>query len=140
MLTFIPLQFWWICYWTYCLTMISAKVSLGLSLLRYTPFTQVRSRYITHIAIWISVIIGATYGFLAMFQCRPVQFFWTRALGDKGTCISMDVIITLTYVMSAIFALSDFTFAILPAFLVRGLSMSRNQKFALVPILSMGCM
>lgn len=52
----------------------------------------------------------------------------------------MDVIITLTYIMSAIFAMSDFAFAILPAFLVRGLSMSRNQKFALVPILSMGCM
>ena len=120
--------------------MISAKVSLGLSLLRYTPFTQVRSRYITHFAIWISVIIGTAYGLLAMFQCTPVHYFWTRAVGDKGTCISIDVIITLTYVMSAIFAASDFAFAILPAFLVKGLSMSRNQKFALVPILSMGCM
>ncbi|EMD85112.1 hypothetical protein COCC4DRAFT_153810 [Bipolaris maydis ATCC 48331] len=133
------LRFWWVCYWTYCLTMISAKVSLGLSLLRYTPYTHVRSRRITYFAIWISVVIGAAYGLIAMFQCKPVRVFWTRAIGEPGTCIDIHIIIYLTYVMSAIFAASDFSFAILPVFLIRGLTVSRNQKLALIPILSMGC-
>ena len=120
--------------------MIGAKISVGLSLLRYTPITQKLFRCITHIVIYTSVVMGMVYGLLAMFQCRPVEFFWTRALGAKGTCISMDIIIALTYVMSAIFAVCDFSFALLPVFLIKGLNMSRNQKFALNPILSMACM
>ncbi|KAK7178521.1 hypothetical protein DPSP01_003514 [Paraphaeosphaeria sporulosa] len=133
------LRFWWICYFSYCLCMIGAKVSVGLSLLRYTPTTQKMFRIITHAVIYTSVVMGLIYGLLATFQCKPVQFFWTRALGEKGTCISMDIIIAFTYVMSAIFAVCDFTFAILPVFLIKGLNMSRNQKFALIPILSMAC-
>lgn len=119
--------------------MIGAKVSVGLSLLRYTPTTHRQSRIVTHTVIYTSVIMGMVYGLLATFQCNPVQFFWNRALGEMGTCISMDIIIILTYVMSAIFAICDFTFAALPVFLIKDLNMSRNQKFALIPILSMAC-
>ena len=120
--------------------MIGAKVSVGLSLLRYTPMTQKLYRSITVVAIYTSVVMGLLYGLLAMFQCKPVDLFWNRALGATGTCLSMDVIIAFTYVMSVIFAICDFSFAILPVFLIKGLNMSRNQKFALIPLLSMGCM
>jgi hypothetical protein len=133
-------QFWWVCYFAYCLSMIGAKISVGLSLLRYTPIFQKSFRCITHIVIYTSVVMGMIYGLLAMFQCSPVDYFWTRALGAKGTCISMDIIIAFTYAMSAIFAVCDFSFALLPIFLIKGLNMSRNQKFALIPILSMACM
>ncbi|OSS51454.1 hypothetical protein B5807_04023 [Epicoccum nigrum] len=133
------LRFWWVCYFAYCLSMIGAKISVGLSLLRYTPITQKLFRCITHVVIYTSVVMGMIYGLLAMFQCSPVDYFWTRALGAKGTCISMDIIIAFTYAMSAIFAICDFSFALLPVFLIKGLNMSRNQKFALIPILSMAC-
>ncbi|KNG49196.1 integral membrane protein [Stemphylium lycopersici] len=133
------IQFWWICYGTYCLSMIGAKVSVGLSLLRYTAITQKSLRCITNVVICTSVVMGLVYGLLAALQCNPVPFFWTRALGQMGTCLSMDIIISLTYVMSAIFAACDFCFALLPVFLIKGLNMSRNQKFALIPILSMAC-
>ncbi|KAF3046942.1 hypothetical protein E8E12_008924 [Didymella heteroderae] len=137
--TMMALRFWWVCYFAYCLSMIGAKISVGLSLLRYTPITQKLFRCITHVVIYTSVVMGMVYGLLAIFQCSPVEFFWTRALGAKGTCISMDIIIAFTYVMSAIFAVCDFSFALLPIFLIKGLNMSRNQKFALIPILSMAC-
>ena len=135
-------QFWWVCYFAYCLSMIGAKISVGLSLLRYTPIFKKLFRCITHIVIYTSVVMGMSYGLLALFQCSPVDYFWTRAraLGAKGTCISMDIIIAFTYAMSAIFAVCDFSFALLPIFLIKGLNMSRNQKFALIPILSMACM
>lgn len=120
--------------------MIGAKVSVGLSLLRYTPITQKFFRLITHIAIYTSVVMGMVYCLIAMFQCSPVDYFWTRAIGGTGTCISMDIIMALTYVMSGIFAVCDFTFALLPVYLIKGLNMNRNQKFALIPILSMACM
>lgn len=45
-----------------------------------------------------------------------------------------------TYIMSVVFATCDFTFAILPVFLIKGLNMSRNSKIALIPILSIACM
>ena len=128
------------CYFAYCLSMIGAKISVGLSLLRYTPIFQKSFRCITHIVIYTSVVMGMIYGLLAMFQCSPVDYFWTRALGAEGTCISMDIIIASTYAMSAIFAVCDFSFALLPIILIKGLNMSRNQKFALIPILSMACM
>lgn len=120
--------------------MIGAKVSVGLSLLRITPITKQTSRYIIHVVIYTSVLTGLVFGLLTTFQCSPVQYFWRRALGETGKCITMDIIIAFTYVMSALFAACDFTFAILPVFLIKGLNMSRNSKIALIPILSMACM
>lgn len=120
--------------------MIGAKISVGLSLLRYTPVTKQTYRWITHIIIHTSVVMGIVYGLIVMFQCNPVQYFWRRALGETGTCISMDIIIAFTYVVSAIFAACNLSFAILPVFLIKGLNMSRNAKIALIPILSMACM
>lgn len=120
--------------------MIGAKVSVGLSLLRITPFTKRKSRWIVHTVVYTSIVTGAVFGLLTAFECKPVDYFWTRTMGTTGTCISMDVIIAFTYVMSAIFGMCDFTFAILPIFLIKNLNMSRNSKIALIPILSMACM
>jgi hypothetical protein len=134
------LQFWWVCYMAYCLSMIGAKISVGLSLLRITPFSNRTYRWIIRIVMCTSVLTGCIFGLLTAFQCSPVRFFWGRALGETGKCISMDIIMDLTYVMSAIFAICDFTFAILPVFLIKGLNMSMNSKIALIPILSMAWM
>jgi hypothetical protein len=124
----------------YCLTMIGAKVSVGLSLLRITPITRQISRWIIHVVIYTSIVTGLMFGLLTTFECRPVEYFWTRAIGAGGKCVSMDVIVAFTYVMSALYAACDFTFAILPIFLIKDLNMSRNSKIALIPILSMACM
>ncbi|KAF2628595.1 hypothetical protein BU25DRAFT_457890 [Macroventuria anomochaeta] len=69
------LRFWWICYFSYCLTMIDAKVSVGLSVLRYIPITQKFYRFITHVVIYTSIVMGLVYGLLATFQCNPVPYF-----------------------------------------------------------------
>ncbi|RYN54140.1 hypothetical protein AA0118_g9315 [Alternaria tenuissima] len=133
------LRFWWICYFTYSLSMIGAKVSVGLSLLRYMSVTQKAFRFITHVILYTSVVMGFIYGLLATFQCNPVDYFWTRALGETGTCISMNTIVALTYLMSAIFAICDFSMALLPVLLIKDLNMSRNSKFALIFIMSIAC-
>jgi hypothetical protein len=120
--------------------MIGAKVSVGLSLLRHTPITKLTYRWITHIVVYTSVVMGLVCFFLSTLQCHPVQYFWTRALGDIGECISVDIIVAFTYVMSCIFAACDFSFAILPVLLIKDLNMSRTSKIALIPIPSMACM
>lgn len=55
-------------------------------------------------------------------------------------CMTNKVIVGLTYLYSVFGMICDFTFAVLPVFLIRSLQMDRQTKFALIPILGMGCM
>ena len=118
--------------------MIAAKISIGLLLLRLT---------INRIHIWIiwivmllTVITGVVFFFVTLFQCSPVSYFWDQAIGAPGSCIDIEIIIGLTYLYSAINAVCDFTFGLLPIFLVWNLQMDLKSKILLVPILSMACM
>jgi hypothetical protein len=54
-------------------------------------------------------------------------------------CINVNVIIGLTFLYSAISVISDFTFAILPFFLIWNLNMSVRTKVMLIPVLGMAC-
>lgn len=117
--------------------MLLAKISIGFFLLRVT---------VEHIHIWIiwsamaiTAATGIVFFFVTVLQCSPVSFFWSRAVGGKGTCLDMEVIVALTYFYSAISALCDFTFGILPIFMLWNLNMSRTTKIAVAPILSMAC-
>ncbi|KAL0264573.1 hypothetical protein SLS55_000523 [Diplodia seriata] len=131
------MRYWWLCYIAYCLTMISAKISIGYFLLRLT---------VHRIHVWIiwgvmslTVLTGAVFFFVTLFQCNPVSYFWTQTVGAPGTCIPVEVIMALTYLYGTISAICDFTFGILPIFLIWNLNMRKSIKVALVPILSMAC-
>lgn len=117
--------------------MISVKVSVGMTLLRLTVIkTHIR---ILYTIMSISVVTGVIFLFLTVFQCTPVEYFWTRALGTSGTCIPVNIIENITYAYSAVNTITDFTFGILPVFMVIGLNMDTKTKLMLVPILSMAC-
>lgn len=131
------MRYWWLCYVAYCLTMISAKISIGYFLLRLT---------VHRIHVWIiwtvmslTVLTGAVFFFVTLFQCNPISHFWNQVIGAKGSCINVEIIIALTYLYGTISAICDFTFGILPIFLVWNLNMRKTVKIALVPILSMAC-
>ncbi|KAF1955743.1 hypothetical protein CC80DRAFT_414873 [Byssothecium circinans] len=131
------MRFWWLCYVSYCTTMIAAKMSIGIFLLRVTV-TKLH-RYIIYTAMTLTLVSGLVFFFVTLLQCTPVSYFWGRFVGERGSCIDVNVIIGLTFLYSAISALSDGTFGILPIFLVWNLNMSRNSKLMLIPILSMAC-
>ena len=86
----------------------------------------------------VSVVAGGTFFFVTLFQCHPISFFWNKAQG--GGCINDDIIIGLGYLYSSFAVITDFTFALLPAFLIAGLQLKRRTKIALIPLLAMGCM
>lgn len=130
------MRYWWLCYIAYCLTMIAAKISIGLFLLRVTV-SQIQRRII-YTAMGLTVLTGVLFFFVTLLQCSPVSFFWNKH--QTGTCLNIDVIIALTFFYSAISALCDFTFGLMPFWLVWGLNMRKSEKMALIPILSMGCM
>lgn len=132
---FMAMRYWWLCYIAYCLTMIEAKISIGLFLLRVTVSRLQRT--IIYVAMGLTVLTGIVFFFVTLFQCAPVSFFWNK--DQPGTCVNIDVIIGLTFLYSAVSAICDFTFGLLPVWLVWGLNMRKSEKMALIPILSMGC-
>ncbi|KAI8942457.1 hypothetical protein NX059_000525 [Plenodomus lindquistii] len=130
------MRYWWLCYIAYCWAMIASKISIGLFLLRVTVKTV--HRYILYGAMSLTVITGLIFFFATLFQCTPIRFFWDRTI-PGGSCVNIDVIIALTFFYSAVSVICDFTFAILPFFLIWGLNMSRKSRIMLIPILGMAC-
>lgn len=116
--------------------MITVKISIGLFLLRVT--VKRLHRWIIYTSVALSVLTGVTFFFVTVFQCAPISYFWEK--NQPGRCVPTDVIIGLTFLYSAVSIITDFTFAILPIFLIMGLNMSMNMKFMLIPVLGMACM
>lgn len=116
--------------------MITAKMSIGLFLLRIT--VRPIQRWIVYIVMGLTVLTGLVFFFVTLLQCTPISFFWDK-LSQKGWCVNIDVIIALTYLYSVVSVICDFTFALLPIFLVWNLNMSVNTKLMLIPILGMAC-
>lgn len=115
--------------------MIFAKLSIGVFLLRVTVTKM--HRWTIYTVMGLTCLTGLVFFFVTLLQCTPISFFWNKA--EKGSCINIDIIIALTFLYSVISAVCDFTYGILPIFLVMNLNMSKNSKIALIPILSMAC-
>ncbi|KAF2020014.1 hypothetical protein BU24DRAFT_131223 [Aaosphaeria arxii CBS 175.79] len=133
---FMAMRYWWLCYIAYCITMICAKMSIGVFLLRITVNSV--HRWIVYIVMGLTVLTGLVFFFVTLFQCSPISYFWNKKL-ENGTCVNVDIIIALTFLYSGINAIVDFTFGILPMWLVWNLNMRKSEKLALIPILGMAC-
>jgi hypothetical protein len=115
--------------------MITSKLSIGVFLLRIT--VQRIHHYILYMIMFLSAVTGLVFFFVTLLQCHPITYFWYKEQG--GSCISPEIIAALTYLYSAINVICDFTFALLPLHIIRGLQMNRKSKLALMPILGVGC-
>lgn len=115
--------------------MITSKVSIGCFLLRIT--NRRIDAWIIYISMVITVLSGVIYFFVVMFQCNPVSFAWDK--NQPGSCMSMNTIMTFTWIYSILNIICDLTFAILPCFLVWNLQMHRRNKIALLPVLTIAC-
>lgn len=116
--------------------MIASKISIGVFLLRITVRTI--DIFIIYGVMIITVLTGIVFFFITLFQCWPVEFFWDKNI-PGGTCIDINAIINVTYVYSAFSVICDFTFALLPLFLIWRLNMKTSVKVGLVPIMAMAC-
>ncbi|CAN9329827.1 unnamed protein product [Alternaria alternata] len=70
--------------------------------------------------------------------CYPISYMWDRT-SQQGKCVDNTVISALGYVYSVFSIITDFTFAIIPGFLVWHLQLKRRTKVALIPLITMGC-
>jgi hypothetical protein len=126
---------WWFCYIFYAWAMICTKLSIGFLLLRIS-FKKIHT-WILYCAMLTSVVAGGTFFFVIVFQCWPVYRFWAEHSLDH--CVSNGLITGLAYTYSVFSIISDFTFAIIPGFLVWDLQLKRRAKIALIPLITMGC-
>lgn len=116
--------------------MVLSKISIGCFLLRIS--VRRLHTWIIYAAMFISTVACTALFFVTLFQCHPIRFFWEKTIED-GTCINNSVIIALAFLYSVFTIIADFTFALLPAFLVWNLQLKMRTKIALIPLLTMGC-
>ncbi|KAI1760064.1 hypothetical protein GGR53DRAFT_526557 [Hypoxylon sp. FL1150] len=129
-------EFWWFCYLTYCMTMILAKASIAFFLLRVA--VRRIHVYIIYGAMALTFVTCLAFFFVTIFQCSPVSYFWDKYT-QTGTCVPDDVIIGLVYLYSACSIITDFTFALLPAWIISQLKLKPRTKLALIPLMAIGC-
>lgn len=127
---------WFYCYLFYCWSMILSKISIGFFLLRIS--VKRIHTWIIYAAMFVSTVSCLALFFVTLFQCNPIRYFWEKSL-ENGTCINDNVIVALGFLYSVFGIIADFTFALLPAFLVWNLQLKKSTKIALIPLLTMGC-
>ncbi|KAL9599262.1 MAG: hypothetical protein Q9219_003964 [cf. Caloplaca sp. 3 TL-2023] len=114
---------------TYGVAIVLVKISIVLFYFRLFP-KETTSRRWRWCAYGITALQLASWiaGFTtAVFQCRPVSYFWRRT-GD-GSCINL---IAMFYVTSTIIIVTDVAVLLLPVHIVWKLQMPRSRKICIV--------
>lgn len=117
---------------TYVTSTALIKCSILWTLIRIT--LQKKYLYPLYTLFTISAILGITSFFVALFRCQPVSAAWT----GEGTCLSQQVIIGFSYGISGLNIVIDFSTAIIPMFMLRGMQMKRRLKVITCFILGLG--
>lgn len=132
------LRYWFFCEVFYTIATSVFKIAVGLFLLRIT---------IVPLHIWIirfimavAAVVGVAYTLLVLFQCRPISFWWDLDPNHTGTCLSASLVMYFTYVVSALNSVADWTFGLLPIFVVKDLQMKRRVKVIVSAIIGLAAM
>lgn len=134
----IGLRTWWLCEILYAPVSLAVRTSVAVFLLQIAV-QRLHRRIIVAVmaAFWIATI---PLFFVALFQCRPVSYFWTQPLPDapRGMCMDPHVIFAVSIVHSATSACCDWTLGTLPMFMLWNVRLNTRTKLTLSVLLSMG--
>jgi hypothetical protein len=105
---------------------MAIKASIGIMLIRLT--VSKTQRYILYVNIAVTQIYSLFFFFVFLFQCYPSSYFWERVADPnaKGSCMNPQI--------------ADWTFSILPVFLVWNLQMDKKEKASVIAILATGAL
>ncbi|KAF2830824.1 hypothetical protein CC86DRAFT_316413 [Ophiobolus disseminans] len=129
------MKWWWSCEPTYVITNIFLKFSIGIFLLRIA--VDKTHRMILLVALIAIQVYSVYFFFIFTFQCWPISFFWEQFRGGKGKCIPSNIVVNSFYGYSALSCVTDWTFSIVPIFIVRKLQMSRRKKYTVGALLAL---
>ncbi|KAH7379461.1 hypothetical protein BKA66DRAFT_420472 [Pyrenochaeta sp. MPI-SDFR-AT-0127] len=129
---------WWLCFLAYASTITFAKISAGFFFLRIAGVMTLH-RIATYIVTLLAAVVGFAFFFVSLFQCSPIEFFWTRLQGASGKCISIDIIINFTYLYGSVAAVTDIALGFLVFALIWNLKIDQRTKMLISPFLAMAC-
>ncbi|KAJ5711386.1 hypothetical protein N7488_005542 [Penicillium malachiteum] len=130
------LLWWWLSQFLYIWASAAAKISIALALLRLA--VKPWQRTFLYFLIGLIIVIGLLFFFVLTFDCDPVPYFWKQAdPTSKGHCTSVDMLLDIAYVYSALTIAVDFSLGAFPMFLVWNLQMNSRTKVAVSGILSL---
>ncbi|KAJ6032153.1 hypothetical protein N7540_002885 [Penicillium herquei] len=131
------LLWWWLSQILYIWASATAKISIALALLRLA--VKRWQRIFLFCLIGLALIIALLFFFVLTFECHPVSYFWKQAdPTSKGHCTSVDILLDIAYLYSALTIVVDFSLGAFPLFLVWNLQMNSRTKVAVSGILSLG--
>ncbi len=88
----------------------------------------------------VSGVLGIGCTCLVIFQCKPISFWWDLNPNHAGTCLSPALVTNFTYVVSALNSFADWTFGILPIFIVKDLQMKKRMKMVIASVIALAAM
>lgn len=96
-------------------------------------------RRIIYGVIALNIVFNIYYFFQSIFQCTPVDYFWVRAEHPtaRGHCRAK-MTADSTLAQSAISIFTDWTYGLLPIWIVWNLQMSRQKRFGVAFVLGLG--
>lgn len=89
----------------------------------------------------LTVLFGPILFFVFLFQCNPIRAFWTLDPHD-GKCLDTTVLVGLVFAISGLNVIADWTFGVLPIFIVKDLQIPLRQKRLVIGLLAfaaIGC-
>lgn len=132
------MQIWYFGELFYVISTTFLRLAAGYFLLRVA--LRKTHRYIIHFCNTVNLLFNIYFFFFTMFQCDPIDYWWTRVDGiHTGKCLSQ-ASADSTYAQSALSALIDWTYGILPIFMVWDLNMNRKKKLLVAMVLSLAAL
>jgi hypothetical protein len=84
----------------------------------------------------LASLFGIAFLTQILVQCTPTSFFWSVTRDpSEGHCINLKINEAFTYAHAAVASFSDWTYGILPAFIVSGLKMNLRTKVSVFLLL-----
>ena len=124
----------------YALTTAFVKLSLGLFLFRVA--VKRWHRIILIVVTSTIMLFSFAFFFFIVFQCSPIYHYWTRIIYleqlTDGSCVSAGASRGISYAHSTLSSIADWTYAILPIFMVWNLNLEKRTKFLVSFILGFG--
>ncbi|KAI1438675.1 hypothetical protein GGR50DRAFT_374965 [Xylaria sp. CBS 124048] len=118
----------------YVIVLYVAKLSVALVLLRISVTSKGVQMLLICSMVGLTIWTTVTT-FLVAFQCVPLSLAW--GVGE-GSCLPAAVLANTGYSISAMDIVSSFLYAGLPAYLLRGVQLSRRVKASIIVILGLG--
>lgn len=119
----------------YVLTTSLLKISLGLFFLRVlTKQWQIR---VFHGILAVSAVYGFFYTFIAIFQCGSPARLLDNLLGE-AKCLPDWFLLFTGYLYGIINVIADWTFVLIPIFILVESDMDRRSKISVSIVMSLG--